>query len=206
MMTLRLSRPLLAVVVASALSLALGGLAVASNMGFKLNKPIVFKPAIASGQIGSNWTSLPFNNPYGTCAGLCTQLGLTAAKASLQVLDQNTGNFSSAVCATPACTALTLIPGKQVNILQPAGGPTSVIIVGSHNPTLSLTIPTPGAGNIGNLWYSLPYHTTAVTGQDLCNQIGMTSTGTQRGGVTRVNAVTGQFVTGFCGSTASNLN
>src|SRR5207247_2028452 len=204
MMTLRLSRPLLVVLVASALILALGGLAVASNMGFKLNKPIVFT---GTGQIGSNWTSLPFNNPYWTCQGLCTQLGLITLKATVQVLDQNLGSFTQATCGAPACTALTLIPGKGINIRQPAGGPASVIIVGSHNPTLSLTIPKAGTGQIGNLWYSLPYHTTAVTAQDLCNQIGMPSTGTARGIITRVNAPTGQFVQGTCGAaSATSLN
>src|SRR5437879_5656063 len=109
MMTLRLSRPLLAVIVASALILVMGGFAVASNMGFKLNKPIVF---VGNGQVGSNWTSLPFNNPYGTGAGLCSQLGLTSSgvsRGSLQVLSETTGSFTAATCGTPGATALTLI-------------------------------------------------------------------------------------------------
>ena len=207
MMTLRLSRPLLAVLVASALILAMGGLAVASNMGFKLNKPIVFSGA---GQIGRNWTSLPYNNPYGTAAGVCTQLGLTSSgivRGTLTVLNETTGAFSQVSCGTAGATGLTLIPGKFASIVQPTGGPASVIIVGSHNPTLSLTIPKAGAGQVGNFWYSLPYHTTAVSAADVCTQIGMTSSGIARGTVTRLNSATGAFTQVSCGTAgATGLN
>ncbi len=209
MMTLKVSRPLLAVVVASALILAMGGLAVASNMGFKLNKPIVFA---GTGQVGSNWTSLPFNNPYGTGAGLCSQLGLLSsgtARGTLVVLNESTGAQTQCTCGTTQCTSLTLISGKGINIKEAVGtgAPTSVIIVGSHNPTLSITIPKAGTGQVGNLWYSVPYHTTAVTAADLCNQIGMASSGTARGLVTRLNPSTGAFTQGTCGaSSALSLN
>ncbi len=260
MMTSRL-RPLLAVVVASALILAIGGFAVASNMGFKLNKPIVFSGA---GQVGRNWTSIPFNNPYVNAGGLCTQLGLTSAgsfcnggptpgisctvtsqcgtggtclplRATCAFLNENTGSTTQVSCGTAAANTTLLIAGKGVNIVQPnvAGAPTSVIIVGSHNPTLSLTVPKSGTGQVGNFWFSVPYHTTAVTAADLCNQVGMTSTGNYcvggptpgapctatsqcgtggtcqilRGTINRLNAATGAFTQVTCGTAgAGTLN
>jgi hypothetical protein len=212
----KISRPIMAVVVVSALILAVSGLSIASNMGFKLNKALVFA---GGGHIGDNWTSLPFNNPYcggaapfacspvgSCCAGqVCAQLGLTGtgtSRATIQTLNETTGAFAQGTCGAATANSQTLIPGKGISIRQPnvVGAPTSAIIVGSHNPNLSLTIPVAGGGNIGNFWFSVPYHTTAVTAQDLCNQIGMTSTGALRGIAVRLNATTGAFTQASCGT------
>jgi hypothetical protein len=59
----------MAVVLVAATMLIAGGVAVASNTGFKINKPL----AIAGGgSIGNNWTSIPYFHPYTNGAGLCT--------------------------------------------------------------------------------------------------------------------------------------
>jgi hypothetical protein len=210
------TRTIMALVAASALILAVGGVSIASNMGFKLNKQLFFR---GSGQVGVNWTSIPQNHPYsgapctigGPCAGaLCAALNLTStglSRGTIIVLNATTGQFQTGTCGGTANT-LALPSGQGVAITQPgaAGGSMGAIIVGSHNPTLTLTIPKAGNGNIGNLWFALPYHTTAVTGQDVCAQIGMTGTGISRGTVTRLNAQTGAFTQGTCGSTAGSLN
>jgi len=78
MMRFRPSRLTLAVVLAAATILAAGGAAVASNMGFKMNKGLTEGPTNQPGK-GEMWTSIPFNNPYGSAAGFCTQTGLKAA-------------------------------------------------------------------------------------------------------------------------------
>jgi hypothetical protein len=172
-------------------------------MGFKLNKALVFA---GTGQIGSNWTSIPYNNPYGNSGQLCSQTGLTSTgfpRATITVLNENTGLFGTVSCGTPGANAQTLVPGKGVQIRQSSNGPSSIIIVGSHNPSLSLTIPDAGTGQIGSYWFSVPYHTTAVTVADLCSSIGLTSTGFPRATVTRLNATTGLFGTVSCGTPAA---
>lgn len=200
------SRLTVAVLVVAVAMLIAGGASVASNMGFKMNKPLVFSGA---GQIGSNWTSVPYNNPYGNAGQLCSQTGLTSAllpRATITVLNETTGAFTQVSCGTPAANGLALIPGKGLAIRQsstPAGAPSSIIIVGSHNPSLSLTIPDAGAGQIGSFWFAVPYHTTAVTAADLCSSIGLTSATLPRATVSRLNPSTGAFTQVSCGTAAA---
>jgi hypothetical protein len=197
------SRTTLAVLVVATVMLAVAGTAIASNMGFKLNKGLILA---GTGQIGNNWTSIPYFNPYVTFGGFCTQAGLpstglTSARAALVDLNPNTGVFFSAVCGTTQATGHNLTPGWGVRIRPPASpAVNSIIIVGSHNPALSLNIPLAGAGQIGNLWFGVPYHTTAATAQDLCNSIGLVNSGVQRGQITRLNSTTGVFTTVSCGT------
>lgn len=205
MLKMRSTRLTVAVMAAVVIIAVAGSVAIASNMGFKLNKAIILSGA---GQIGSNWTSIPYNNPYGNVGAFCTQTGLTSSgltRASATVLNETTGLPTTVSCGSTAAAALTLIPGKGLQIRQPnvAGAPTSIIIVGSHNPTLSITVPKSGTGQIGNYWFSVPYHTTAVSANDLCLSSGLTSSGLTRASVTRLNAATGLPTTVSCGSTAA---
>jgi len=187
----------LAVLLMATVILLAGGLAVASNMGFKLNKPIA--PG-GTGQQGNNWTSLPFNNPYVNFGGLCTQLNLPATTI-LERLRPSDGAFVTQAC--PLSPGETLVAGEGIRIRVPTGGPTSVIIVGSHNPTLPIVIPVAGAGQKGNYWFSVPYHTTAVTMNDLCVQAGMDANGVAE----RLDAAAGGFTTKSCPSTdAAGVN
>lgn len=204
---LRSRRLSLAVVFAAGIILLAGSVAIGSNMGFKLNKPLALA---GTGQIGNNWTSIPYHNPYGNFANFCTQTGLPSAAgntALLERLDGVTPAFLTQTCeqAIAAGGGNPLVAGDGVRIRVPniAGNPTSIIIVGSHNPTLSIVVPTSGAGQKGNKWFAVPYHTTAVTFNDLCVQAGMT------GGVAEgLNATTGVFTTKACPSadaTTANL-
>src|SRR5213594_4041123 len=83
------SHPTVAVLVAAALILAAGGAAVASNMAFKFNKPLVLVPGGAATQTGNNWTSIPFNNPYPNINGFCTQTGLKTGVGATQITTKN---------------------------------------------------------------------------------------------------------------------
>jgi len=189
----------LAVVTVAATILLAGGLAVGSNMGFKLNKPITLAGA---GQVGNNWTSIPYNNPYVNFGGLCTQTGLPSVAGNTAVVERLngvTGAFLTQTCqdAVAAGGGQVLVAGSGVRIRVPniAGNPSSIIIVGSHNPTLSVTIPAAGAGQVGNFWFAVPYHTTAVTFNDVCVAAGMS------GGVAEsLNGATGAFITKVCPS------
>jgi hypothetical protein len=195
----------MAVVLVAATMLIAGGMAVASNTGFKINKPMVIA---ANGAIGQNWTSIPFFSPYTNGASLCAQLGLVSTgvnRAQLTKIDAATAVATTANCGAPAANTFTWAPGQGIKIRNaqnsPGQAPTSVIIVGSHNPSLSITIPdSPPSGPIGNYWFSVPYHTTAITAADLCASIGLTSSGVARGSVGRLNSTLGTFTAPNCGT------
>ena len=199
-----------------------GGGAVASNMGFKLNKPLaLFQPPPApTTSVGDNWTSLPFSNPYTNIGSFCSQLGLTstgvigAPRAMVTWINAATGGATTAGCGTATAFVTPMPPvGSGVRIRQPsiAGAPSSTIIVGSHDPGVTITVPKAGMGTVGDLWFSVPYHTTAATFNDLCLTAGLTSTGAvgaPRASITRVAASTGAAVSAQCGTTtaqATNL-
>jgi hypothetical protein len=203
------SRLTLAVVLVAATMLVAGGVAVASNTGFKINMPLPIT-VVGSPNIGNTWLSLPYFNPYGNGQTLCTQLGLrsTVPQATLLKINPVDGISTPANCG-PTAASFTWAQGQGIRVRNTAGAgaPTSAIIVGSHNPALALTLPPSGAGNIGNLWFAVPYHTTAVNGQDLCNTVGLVSTGLvgTRGSLLRNNAATGAPTPGICGSTAASI-
>jgi hypothetical protein len=184
----------------TAMILLAGGMAVASNTGFKLNKSLApALPAPANPQAGNNWLSIPYFNPYGNFGNFCTQVGLISAgltKATAVVVDPVTGVTSAAVqCGTAGATALTLTPGRGIRVRNTptsvVGTPTSIIIVGSHDPSLSITVPKSGAGTTGDFWFAVPYHTTAANAGDLCLSSGLSSTGLSKATITRLDPVTG---------------
>jgi hypothetical protein len=194
----------LAVVLVAATMLVAGSVAIASNTGFKINKALTIA---GTGQIGNNWTSIPYFNPYGNVGALCTQIGLISAgitRAQVTLVTPATGAGTTVQCGTAAANSLAIIPGLGLRIRNAGtGAPTSAIIVGSHNPSLSLTVPKSGAGSIGNFWFAVPYHTTAVTAADLCLQSGFTSSGINRAQIVRLNAATGGATTASCGTAAA---
>lgn len=195
----------LAVVLVAAAMLVAGGVVTASNTGFKINKPL---SAPGTGQVGNNWTSIPYFNPYGNGANLCAQLGLVSTgitRANLLKQNASDGTAPSANCGTTQANTFTWDQGQGVRIRNAGtGAPASAIIVGSHNPALSLTIPDSGVGNIGSFWFAVPYHTTAITAADLCTSVGLTSTGVARGSIGRLNATTGAFTSANCGQAAAS--
>lgn len=194
----------MAVVLVAATMLIAGGVAVASNTGFKINKPLALA---GGGNIGNNWTSIPYFHPYTNGAALCSQLGLVSTgvtRAAMLKIDPVTGAAVSGTCGQASANTFTWAQGQGVRIRNAGtGAPASAIVVGSHNPAASLTIPDSGAGNIGSFWFGVPYHTTAITAADLCTSIGLTSTGVLRGSVGRLNAATGGFTSASCGQAAA---
>ena len=228
MMRFKPSRMTLAVVLAVAAILAAGGVAVASNMGFKLNKPISQGPVASAGN--ENWTSVPYNNPYGSTAGFCAQTGLKSSVitglAQLTYIRPIDDIAVSCTCggtctaAQPLPGSAAFLPGIGFRIKQPGTGSTSIIIVGSHNPTLSFNIipfcntrlasgicsaaSVPLSGQ-GITWLDIPYHTTAVTFKDLCTQMGLPSSALSTCTLSRVDAVTGASQNATCVSSAASL-
>jgi hypothetical protein len=209
---------MLLVLLVAVVMITAGGFATASNTGFKINKSL---PVAGAGQIGNTWISLPYFNPYPTWAAFCSATGLVSTglggRATIQFQDpQNVGAFTTPVqCGTAAAGTTPLNPPVVNGVAYPglgfqvrnggAGAPTSIIIVGSHNPTLSFTVyPGAPASQKGSNWFAVPYHTTAVTANDLCLSSGLTSTGLQKASILRFDAVTGGVVGPvICGSSAA---
>jgi hypothetical protein len=205
----RKSHVAVALVGITAMVLLAGGLAVASNTGFKLNKSLAASLTVGNPQVGNNWLSIPYFNPYGNAGAFCTQVGLVStglgAKASIAVVDPVTGATSAPVlCGSVPANSLLITPGRGIRVRNtPAGGatPTSIIIVGSHDPSLAITIPKSGAGTAGDFWFAVPYHTTAANANDLCLSSGFSSTGFSKATISRLDPVTGvQSAPVQCGS------
>lgn len=230
------SHPMVAVLAVAALILAAGSAVVASNMAFKFNKPLVLVPAGPANQTGNNWTSIPFNNPYGTIGGFCTQTGLKTGIGATQITTKNynsppftnlAGVCSNAPathcnvdtdcpaspnppgfcveglktynCGTAGANGQSLIKGKSLQIRATTGTPTSIIIVGSHDPAASHTVL-----KNADFWLSVPYHTTYVNTNDMCASAALTSTGVTRAQITRLNpGPPASFQTTTCGSTTT---
>ena len=222
MMKLRSSRLTVAVLAAATVILAAGGAAIGSNMGFKFNKPLTRVGDAPGSQTGKNWTSIPYNNPYGTINGFCTQVGLTSTgltrtSVTFDNYDAAHPGFVSATCGstTPASFNGTfpLKPGLGVEIRQPtntAAFATSIIIVGSHNTGQAITVPIATGGRVGETDFAVPYHTTATRMLDICTMAGLTSTGLKRATLTQLNpggaGVAAAFENASCGTTTPNPN
>src|SRR5712672_2296659 len=101
----RKSHVAVALVGITAMTLLAGGMAVASNTGFKINKSLApALPSPGNPQAGNNWLSIPYFNPYGNFGAFCTQVGLVSSgltKATAVVVDPVTGVTSAPVqCGT----------------------------------------------------------------------------------------------------------
>ena len=181
------SKLVVAIAVVSAVVLS-GGVAQASNMGFKMNR--VIQPLGTPSPKGQNQVALPYKNPYLTAQDVCDALGLSgvAPKGKVSQINASTGSTSSHNCGDAGAFSLTGRQGVIVNNSTAAGG----ILVGSHqsNPPgtislLGLATPSPKGQNR----FPVPYHTTAATAQDLCVDLGLPSP--SNGKIQRIDAATG---------------
>jgi hypothetical protein len=72
-------------------------------------------------------------------------------------------------------TSFTLLnKGVGVRIVEATAAATG-IVVGSHIPGQTVTIPDAGAFPIGTLIYAYPYHTTNTTARDVCQNATLTT-------------------------------
>src|SRR5262245_7580139 len=110
----------MAVLLVAAAMLVAGGAVTASNTGFKHNHALAQSGA---GQIGNNWTSIPFFNPYGNAGAFCTQTGLITSgglRDTIADANPNTGATTSVSCGTAGATSLVLTPGRGIRIRRPS--------------------------------------------------------------------------------------
>jgi hypothetical protein len=186
-------------------ALVAGGLALGSNMGFKFNAQI-FGPGVPATAKGDSWLTLPDNSPYNKANILCTQLGLisTGAPAGRGIVARliaSTGGSVIYTCGQNTALAFNIVQGEGIRLRNPVL--INGIIVGSDNPNNTTPIFGPGvpATAKGDNWVSVPYHTTAIKANDLCADMGLTTTGAPagRGLVARLIASTGGSVIYTCG-------
>jgi len=187
-----------------AVAMVAGGLALGSNMGFKYNAQIL---AITGASPKSdNWFSFPENSPYTKANNVCTLLGLTstgpaASRGVVSRLIASSGFLQSYTCGASTIGAFPVIKGEGMKIRHATA--LNAIIVGADDPANTIPIlAVTGASPKTDNWVSVPYHTTAVKANDLCTDMGLTSTGpaASRGVVSRLITSSGFLQSYTCGA------
>lgn len=148
--------------------LAVGAL-FASNMGFKINYQLLAGTNAGSAN-GTNSLALPFNAQTGItdAATLYNDIG-SAVVNNIQMYVES----SNGIDVYPGVN-FSITPGEGyfVNV----GTDTDYIVVGSHDPSLSISLEPgtdPNSAN-GTSFIAYPYHSTATTASQLYNEIGST--------------------------------
>jgi hypothetical protein len=175
-------------VVALAVVIATGGL-VASNMGFKLNYPLLDSDNLGS-ESGNQTLGLPYNRQVGidSASGLFRDIGTTISNCGAPCNCVSTiSRYDTAtdVLFAYSCNgfdyALEPGTGLLIKVLQGKGG--DYIVVGSHNPATVINIACPGnaaapltccgsANCSGNERYVHPYHAVSATAAELMTELG----------------------------------
>jgi hypothetical protein len=154
--------------------LVLAGGLMASNMGFKLNLPLVAAAGGVSAS-GTNYIGVPYNQQVGLVTAKDLFLDIQKG-GSVQFLNQHsklTDGFEVYTFGggTLPPDGWNLQAGEAY--IAKVGTDQNYIIVGSHNPGLTISLVGAGAGSAsGTNYYVHPYHGVAATARDLFLEIG----------------------------------
>jgi hypothetical protein len=163
------------VAVAGAAVLVLAGGLMASNMGFKLNLPLK-SASVGVSASGTNIIGLPYNQQVGmfNARDLFKDIALTG---DIQQLSQHRKiddtyevyNFNG---GTLPPNGWDLEAGEAY--IAKVGADQNYIIVGSHNPGLTIEFfgAAVGVSASGTNYYTHPYHGVAATARELFLEIG----------------------------------
>jgi hypothetical protein len=160
-------------IVAVGLLVMAGGL-MASNMGFKLNLPLK-AASVGVSQSGTNYIALPYNQQVGMVTAKDLFLDIQAGGA-IQFLNQHQKiNDQFAVYTfgggTNPPNGWNLVPGEAY--IAKVGANQNYIIVGSHNPGLTVSLIGSGPNSAsGTNYYAHPYHGVAANARELFLEIG----------------------------------
>ena len=166
-------------VVALVAIIATGGL-VASNMGFKLNYPLIDTDTPGTNS-GTQSIGLPYNRQVGIddASDLFRDIGTTISTCNLNACNcmgniqrDETATDSNApyACGLPD---FALTPGEGLLVKTTAGNGGDYIVVGSHNPALTINLVAPGPGsNSGTSRYTHPYHAVSASAGQLATELG----------------------------------
>jgi hypothetical protein len=150
--------------------LVAGGL-FASNMGFKLNYTLSGTGSSAS---GTNTLGLPFFRQTGLDDSLQLiqdiEQGNAALVTNVQRFLKASDGFELYDGTTPGTTPFPLAAAEGYFVKMGAAN-VNYIVVGSHDPGLSLTLKGTGSTPSGINFYSYPYHSTAADALQLIADI-----------------------------------
>lgn len=146
-----LMKPKLMMGAALLLVAGVGAVALASNMGFKINIPLTAGWA--------NYVAIPYFNSYPNASAMFTDItGATAVKR----WNNTTGTIEQWSGSRGTNFATTAGEAYIVNV----AATTTWVVVGSHNDTASVTLTAGFANYIG-----VPYHTTRTTASELFTEL-----------------------------------
>jgi hypothetical protein len=189
--------------VVAALFVCSGGLLMASNMGFKLNK-FIQNNQTGAGPKADNWVSIPYNSPYTNFTQLCNAFVTTnKLRITISRIDPVTGTFTNVNCLAGSAVALDGAVGLRVRVVGTiaAESPSNVVLVGASNETKpwpNIIGSFSGSGPKGDNWVSIPYHTTMLKANEICTLAGIPAL--TNGTVSRIDPTTGTFTNFPCGS------
>ena len=169
-----MNKKVFVVVVGVAMACVMASGLIASNMGFKLNYPLAATGA--SSNSGTNVIALPFNRQSGidTANALIGDVGLANVANVQRFLEATDGlETYTGRKGTPA-PDFPLAAGEGYFLRM--NNPVDYIVVGSHDPSLAISLDGPGGGSqSGTNFFAVPYHTTSATAFDLMNDVGFAS-------------------------------
>jgi hypothetical protein len=187
--------------VAVAVMCASGGLLMASNMGFKINKALTSGFLGAQAPKGHNWISLPYTSPYANAKAFCTAAGVATNAGTATIIDPATGTLTNFLCGG-AGPGFTINGAQGLRFTIAGAGVPSAVLVGASNEATQLSIldnflgaQAPKKYN----WVSVPYHTTWVKANDICVTM---ANATNAVTITRIDASTGGVTNHLCGQGA----
>jgi hypothetical protein len=155
-----------------AIVLLVGGVVVASNMGFKLNKTLV-GPTAAVSISGTQDIGLPFNQQTTLVKASDLRADIIGSGATgVSVARFNPVTDALQVYAgTSVADDFNLVPAEGYRVKVTLGS--AYIIVGSHDPGLVVNLDGPGTNGSksGTQLYAYPYHSTANTASALRQEI-----------------------------------
>lgn len=148
------------------IALLLGGVAVASNMGFKF---VPDMPVAAGGNAYN--LSLPWNNNYTDASSLFNDIAVYGPVQRVTRFEANS-TLTSWLGPGSGTTNFALTKGQAVIVYAGlAGGNLRPVIVGSHDPNFTFTF-SPGAFDA-----SAPYHQTYTNAAGVFDAIAATCPG-----------------------------
>ncbi|MDH3284808.1 MAG: hypothetical protein OEQ13_08700 [Acidobacteriota bacterium] len=146
-------------------ALVLGGVAVASNMGFK------FVPNIPAGE--NLLLSLPWNNNYTKASELMNDLDVSSGNGSTVSKVNTDASLTTWFYGGPPANNYTVAKGEAFLWKTGTSSVTASVIVGSHDPNFKITVPASQ-----NFAMSVPYHTTYTAANGLLNAMETPAAGT----------------------------
>ena len=163
-----------AVVAVAAIAMLVAGGIYASNMGFKLNYPLETAGTNGSSS-GTNTIGLPYNQQTNLVAASDVRADINATAGSSAVISISKFVKGTDLLLTytgsSSATDFPIVPGEGYRVQ--VNTDVNYIVVGSHNPSLSVNLDTVGTNGSasGTNDFSFPYHGTAVRAADIRDEI-----------------------------------